>query len=85
MLCLEYFFFLQKNKLVLFVKHIELARKRRYVTIHFILEWTTCLYTSFYGFTCVYVRDCVQVIPAYPPGGDTSAGSFGNGRATSVT
>ena len=24
--------------------------------------------------------DCVQVIPAYPPGGDTSAGSFGNGR-----
>ena len=38
-----------------------------------ILEWTTCLYTSFYGFICVYVRDCVQVIPAYPPGGDTSA------------
>ena len=25
-------------------------------------------------------RDCVQVIPAYPPGGDTSSGSFGNGR-----
>ena len=50
-----------------------------------ILEWTTCLYTSFCGFICVYVRDCVQVIPAYPLGGDTSAGSFGNGHATSVT
>ena len=45
-----------------------------------LLEWTTCLYTSFYGFICVYV----QVIPAYPPGGDTSAGSLGNGHATSV-
>ena len=51
-----------------------------------ILEWTTCLYTSLYGFICVSrVRDCVQVIPAYPPGGDTSAGTFGNGHATSVT
>ena len=33
----------------------------------------TCVYTSFYGFICVSGRDCVQVIPAYPPGGDTSA------------
>ena len=31
-------------------------------------------------FACPGGRDCVQVIPAYPPGGDTSAGSFGNGR-----
>ena len=46
------------------------------LTLKLILEWTTCLYTSFYGFICVSrVRDCVQVIPAYPPGGDTSAGS----------
>ena len=31
-------------------------------------------------FACLSGSDCVQVIPAYPPGGDTSAGSFGNGR-----
>ena len=30
--------------------------------------------------TALFACDCVQVIPAYPPGGDTSAGSFGNGR-----
>ena len=28
-------------------------------------------------FACPSGSDCVQVIPAYPPGGDTSAGSFG--------
>ena len=45
----------------------------------------TCVYTSFYGFICVSGRDCVQVIPAYPPGGDTRAGSFGNGRFLTST
>ena len=30
--------------------------------------------------TALFACGCVQVIPAYPPGGDTSAGSFGNGR-----
>ena len=30
--------------------------------------------------TALFVCGCVQVIPAYLPGGDTSAGSFGNGR-----
>ena len=64
---------------------IDIIHQEIQDTRNFILEWTTCLYTSFYGFICVYVRDCVQVIPAYPPGGDTSAGSFGNGHATSVT
>ena len=29
-------------------------------------------------FACPSGSDCVQVVPAYPPGGDTSAGSFGN-------
>ena len=30
--------------------------------------------------TALFACGCVQVIPAYPPGGDSSAGSFGNGR-----
>ena len=47
------------------------------VIIGFILEWTTSLDTSSSTlFVCRGGEDCVQVIPAYPPGGDTS---FGNG------
>ena len=48
----------------------------------FILEWTklVCTPASTALFACPGGRDCVQVIPASPSGGDTSAGSFGNGR-----
>ena len=59
-----------------FHKHLSQGLKGSYTG----MDKLVCTPASTALFACPSGSDCVQVIPAYPPGGDTSAGSFGNGR-----